>query len=66
MMQHVLYQAWYHSNVMCEDPLLANIEFSKLWQNVQIRSCSEAMAETVGSIMNQLVGKTGACSLKLF
>ena len=35
----------------------SNVLFSKLFQNLQIRSSTEAIAETVGSIMNNHVGK---------
>ena len=42
---------------MKEDPLECNVVFSKLFQNLQVRSTSEAMAETVGSIMNIHIGR---------
>ena len=34
-----------------------NLEFQKLWEIVMIRSTSEAICETVGSMMNQHCGK---------
>ena len=40
-----------------EDAKEANILFAKLFQNIQIRSCSEAMAETVGSVMANHAGR---------
>jgi hypothetical protein len=52
-----MYRDWYRKNVMCKDALDSNILFSKLFQNLQIRSTSEAIAETAGSVMNQHCGK---------
>ena len=34
-----------------------DLEFQKLWENIMIRSTSEAICETIGSIMNQHCGK---------
>ena len=51
--------------VSCDDSLESNILFSKLFQNLQIRSCTEAIAETVGSIMNQHLGSNRYCFLDL-
>ena len=48
-----MYRDWYRKNVMCEDALDSNIIFFKLFQNLQIRSTSEVIAETAGSVMNQ-------------
>ena len=53
-----MYRDWYRKNVMCEDALDSNILFSKLFQNLQIRSTSEAIAETAGST----VARTGTIS----
>ena len=50
-----IYRSWFKKYVSCDDALESNILFSKLFQNLQIRSCTEAIAETVGSIMNQRV-----------
>ena len=51
------YEGWYKKHILCEDPLECNLLFSRLFQNLQVRSTTEAMAETVGSIMNQHLGK---------
>jgi len=51
-----IYRSWFKKYVSCEDSLEGNILFSKLFQNLQVRSCTEAIAETVGSIMNQHLG----------
>ena len=56
---------WFKKYVSCEDSLESNILFSKLFQNLQIRSCTEAIAETVGSIMNQHLGSNRYCFLDL-
>ena len=34
-----------------------HMEFQKLWENVMLRSTSEAQCESIGSIMNQHFGK---------
>ena len=34
-----------------------HMEFQKLFENVMIRSTSEAQCESIGSIMNQYCGK---------
>ena len=49
-----IYEKWYKECVGISDSHLA---FSKFFQNLQIRTSSEAMAETVGSIMNNHSGK---------
>ena len=51
------YKCWYRMYILCEDPLECNISFVKLFQNIQIRTSSEAVAEMVGSIMKNHVGK---------
>ena len=56
-----IYRSWFKKYVSCEDSLESNILFSKLFQNLQIRSCTEAIAETVGSIMNQHLGSNRYC-----
>ena len=55
------------SSQVKEDPLECNLLFSRLFQNLQVRSTTEAMAETVGSIMNQHLGKkTGDFAFTFF
>lgn len=56
-----IYRSWFKKYVSCEDSLEGNILFSKLFQNLQVRSCTEAIAETVGSIMNQHLGTNRYC-----
>ena len=60
-----IYRSWFKKYVSCEDSLESNILFSKLFQNLQIRSCTEAIAETVGSMMNQHLGSNRYCFLHL-
>ena len=60
-----IYRSWFKKYLSCEDSLESNILFSKLFQNLQIRSCTEAIAETVGSIMNQHLGSNRYCFLDL-
>ena len=55
--EDVIYKRWYNKTILCEDPLECNVLFTKLFQNIQIRSTSEAVAEMVGSIMKNHVGK---------
>ena len=55
--ENTCYEGWYKKHILCEDPLECNLLFSRLFQNLQVRSTTEAMAETVGSIMNQHLGK---------
>ena len=55
--QDTVFKEWYIMNVNREDAKEANILFAKLFQNIQIRSCSEAMAETVGSVMANHAGR---------
>ena len=49
---HLYYKKWIEK---CESD--DSIEFKKLWEIVMIRSTSEAICETIGSIMNQHTGK---------
>ena len=49
---HIYYENWV-KKMESEDYL----DFQKLWEAVMIRSTSEAMCETVGSMMNQHGGK---------
>ena len=49
---HIYYQNWVKESNSEE-----NIAFQKLWEIVMIRSTSEAICETVGSMMNQHGGK---------
>ena len=51
-----IYSAWFKQYITCKDPQESSLLFSKLFQNLQIRSSTEAIAETVGSIMNQHLG----------
>ena len=60
-----IYRRWFQKHVSCKDALDSNIQFSKLFQNLQIRSCTEGIAETVDSIMNQHVGFNRYCFLDL-
>ena len=53
----MIYRSWFQKNILCEDPLESNMLFTKLFQNIQIRTSSEAVAEMVGSIMKNHVGK---------
>jgi len=55
--EDTIYRDWYKEYIMKEDSLDCNISFSKLFENLQVRSSSEAMAETVGSIMNIHIGR---------
>jgi len=48
------YEAWYKEFHAKSE---SHTEFSRLLQNLQIRTSSEAMAETVGSILGNHVGK---------
>ena len=56
-----IYRSWFKKYVSCEDSLEGNILFSKLFQKLQVRSCTEAITETVGSIMNQHLGTNRYC-----
>ena len=51
------YEGWYKKHILIEQPLECSILFSRLFQNLQIRSTTEAITETVGSIMNQHLRK---------
>ena len=53
----MIYRSWFQKNILCEDPLESNMLFTKLFQNIQICTSSEAVAEMVGSIMKNHVGK---------
>ena len=55
--EDIIYRDWYREYIMKDDPLESNVIFSKLFQKLQVRSRSEAMAETVGSIMNIHIGR---------
>ena len=57
ILMNTVYTEWYQKFIMVEEALECNVLFSKLFQNLQIRSTNEAMAETVGSIMNHHIGK---------
>ena len=52
-----IYEAWYKEKVSCENSTSSDSMFSNMLQNIQIRTSSEAMAETVGSIMSNHCGK---------
>jgi hypothetical protein len=52
-----IYSVWYKKHVKKENSPECNSKFASLFQNIQIRSSSEAMAETVGSIMANHIGK---------
>ena len=60
-----IYRSWFKKYVSCKDSLESNILFFKLFQNLQIRSYTEAIAETVGSILNQHLGTNRYCFLDL-
>ena len=51
------YSTWYKKFVKPHNSKECNIKLSKLFENLQVRSSSEAIAETVGSIMTNHVGK---------
>ena len=51
---HDVYKKWYDKY---REETASHRDFSKLFQNLQIRIASEAMAETVGSIMTNHCGK---------
>ena len=48
---HTAYESW------CIETKGNHTEFKELWENCMIRSFSEAVCETVGSVMNQHSGK---------
>ena len=51
-----VYSVWSKKQVKKENSPECNSKFAALFQNIQIRSSSEALAETVGSIMaNRIV-----------
>ena len=50
---HIYYENWVKSKMGDSEDFL---EFRKLWEIVMIRSTSEAICETVGSMMNQHCG----------
>jgi hypothetical protein len=52
-----VYSVWYKKQVKKENSPECNGKFAALFQNIQIRSSSEAIAETVGSIMANHIGK---------
>ena len=52
-----IYEKWYKMKVMVKDPEDTSKIFSLLFQNCQVRTTSEAMAETTGSIMVNHIGK---------
>ena len=52
---HIYYENWVKK--MKESNNNSYVSFQKLWELVMIRSSSEALCETVGSIMNQHSGK---------
>ena len=52
-----IYEKWYKDNVAVEDPKESNIHFSDFFECLQVRSSSEAFCETVGSVMNNHIGK---------
>ena len=52
-----VYSVWYKKQVKKKNSPECNGKFAALFQNIQIRSSSEAMAETVGSIMSNHIGK---------
>jgi hypothetical protein len=58
MGEYGVYKCWYRMYILCEDPLECNISFVRLFQNIQIRTSSEAVAEMVRSIMKNHVGKS--------
>ena len=51
-----VYSVWSKKQVKKENSPECNSKFAALFQNIQIRSSSEAMAETVGSIMANHIG----------
>ena len=48
---HMYYENWRKSSIE------KNLPFQKLWENLMVRSKSEAICETTGSMMNQQSGK---------
>ena len=52
-----VYSVWSKKQVKKENSPECISKFAALFQNIQIRSSSEAMAETVGSIMANRIGK---------
>lgn len=58
---HIYYENWVKSSKSADFS-----KFQKLWENVMIRSCSEAVCETIGSMMNQHGGKNRHLSPKWF
>jgi hypothetical protein len=52
-----IYEIWFTEKASGENASESYKNFAKFFQNCQIRTCSEAMAETVGSIMKNHTGK---------
>ena len=55
--ENIVYEQWFKLHVMRKGAPECNAQFAALFQNIQIRTSSEAIAETVGSIMNNHTGK---------
>ena len=51
---HIYYEEWAKTLMESKN----HLEFQRLWELVMIRSSSEAMCETVGSIMGQHCAKS--------
>lgn len=54
---HQIYQQWHKKYIQIERPMETSIVFSNLFECVQVRSTSEAICETIGSVMNNHSGK---------
>ena len=54
---HEVYLLWHKKHVVKEDAEDCNVEFSDLFECLQVRSSSEAFCETIGSIMKNHTGK---------
>jgi hypothetical protein len=54
---HQIYQQWHKKYIQVERPMETSIVFSNLFECEQVRSTSEAIYKTIGSIMNNHSGK---------
>ena len=53
----VVYEDWFLSSVAISEPLDSCLSFSRFFQNLQVRTASEAFCETVGSVMKMKGGR---------
>ena len=55
--EHNIYSTWFREHMKNKGSMECNRKFSELFENLQVRSSSEAIVETVGSIMVNNIGK---------